>query len=650
MAHHLARRFCFSVLLGLSVATASFAGGIAIGERPTSKSDLRDLVGNSRSLRDFKGKGLVICVLGTECPLANLYVPRLIEMESKYRPKGVQFVAVYPNDAETLDAIAAHANDRDVPFPILKDCGQALVSELGIERTPEVCVLDAEGALRYRGRIDDQYSPAGRRPKAERKELEAAIDAVLAGRSPDSTETIADGCLIQRARKTKADREVTFHRDVERIMQQKCQNCHRPGQAGPMPLLTYQDVSGHGSMIAEVVEQRRMPPWNADKRYGHFRNDRSLSQEEVETLLLWHSQAMPEGDKEDAPTPVVWNDEWSIAKPDMVFELPEPVNVPAEGVVPYRYYFVPTKFSEDRWVTIAEARPGCPEVVHHVIVYIAAPGRASMASNDLETQILSIGGPGEGAFMAPQGTAIRVPKDAELIFEMHYTPNGTATTDRTKVGITFAKQPPERELRFNMLGPKNLTIPAGDPHYKQTTEFKFPKDGKIVGVLPHMHLRGKAFRYEAVYPDERAEVIANVPRYDFNWQTFFVFEKPLAVQQGTKLRGTAIWDNSENNPQNPDPTREVKYGLQTSEEMMLGWLTYVLDEPVRPQLPPAKPSPLVVFMFNSMDKNKDGLADPSEISPKMLDELRAQGIEVPKGLSLVGLEAVMTTSLNVAPK
>lgn len=643
------RIICSTFLLSVSLVTASFAGGIAVGQRPSGKTDLRDLLGDARGLGEFKNKAVVICILGTECPLANLYVPRLIELESRYRSKGVQFIAVYPNEADTLDSIAAHANDRDLAFPVLRDCGQALVAELGIERTPAVCVLDSEGALRYRGRVDDQYSPAARRPKAEHKDLEQAIDAVIAGNSPSSAETITDGCLIQRARAARADRKVTFHRDVEQILQQKCQNCHRPGQAGPMALLTYNEVSAHGSMIAEVVDQRRMPPWNADRRYGHFRNDRSLSEKELETILAWHSQGMPEGDKNEAPKPVVWNDEWTLAKPDMVFELPEAVRVPADGVVPYRYYFVPTKFTEDRWVSIAEVRPGAPEVVHHVIVYIASPGRASMSSSELETQILSIGGPGEGAFAAPEGTAIRVPKDAELIFEMHYTPNGTAAMDRTKVGITFAKQPPEHELRYNMLGPKALGIPPHHPHYKQIADFKFPKNGRIVGVLPHMHVRGKAFRYEAIYPDERREVIANVPRYDFNWQTFFVFQKPLAVKKDTTVRVTAIWDNSKNNPKNPDPTREVKWGLQTSEEMMLGWLTYVLDEPAPEQLPPAKPSPLVALMFNSMDKNKDGLVELSEVPPKLLSDLQAQGIEVPRGVSMVGLEAIMTTS-TAAPK
>jgi hypothetical protein len=297
-------------------------------------------------------------------------------------------------------------------------------------------------------------------------------------------------------------------------------------------------------------------------------------------------------------------------------------------------------------VTIAEAKPGDPRVVHHVIVYVASPGRAALTSSDFEAQLLVVGGPGEVGFAAPEGTALRVPKGAELVFEMHYTPNGTAATDRTKIGLTFAKSAPRRELRVNLFGRDDFRIPAYAPHHKEICEFVFPKDGHLIGVLPHMHLRGKSFRYEATYPDGRTETIANVPRYDFNWQSNYIFDSALPMPKGTKVRGTAHWDNSPNNSRNPDPSREVRNGLQTSEEMMLGFLTYVLDEPARPQLPPAKTNPLVAFTFHSLDKNKNGVIEPDEMPAKMAAELRAEGIEVPKGISLVGLEAIMGTYRN----
>ena len=294
---------------GISAPKALPAKAIAIGERPAEKVSLRDRMGNSRGLDDFKGKATVVCFLGTECPLASLYVPRLVEMEARYRSQGVQFIAVFPNHSESLNDVASYALDRNVPFPILKDFDQALADQLGVERTPTVCVLDAETKLRYRGRIDDQYSAGSRRPKPEHNYLDDAIAALLAGKSLESAESIADGCLIQRAKRAKADRPYTFHGDVERIVQNHCQSCHRPGQAGPMSLLTFDDVTAHGDMVAEVVDQQRMPPWHADRRYGHFRNQRSLSQDETTAIIGWHSQGMPKGDSKThrRPSPGMTN-------------------------------------------------------------------------------------------------------------------------------------------------------------------------------------------------------------------------------------------------------------------------------------------------------------------------------------------------------
>lgn len=643
------RTLALECLLAVSVTmlfilsgSASAAAPVRIGQKVDGTGSLRDLLGNSRPLSDFDGKVLVIAFLGTDCPLANLYVPRLLDLDKAYSGRGVQFLAVYPNRPETLDEIAAHAYDREVPFPALKDIAAELADQLAVTRTPTVCVLDKDHVLRYRGRIDDQFAVASRRAEARHHDLRDAMDAILAGNEPERSEVVADGCLINRQPPIVPKESLTYAEDVAPIVQARCVTCHRPGQIGPMSLTDLADMVAHAETIQEVVEQRRMPPWHADGRVGQFASNRRLADAEVATIVGWYEQGMPAG-KALATNADLKNTDatrWTI-EPDIVFRMPAQAEIPATGVLPYQYYLVQTKFEEDRWVKAAEALPGNPEVVHHVIVYFCAPGRGTFYDSSQETQILAIGGPGEGLFEAPPGTALRLPKGTELLFEMHYTPNGVATTDLSEVGIVFADGPPERELRMNMFGNEKLEIPPRAPHHAQTASFTFKKDGQIFGLLPHMHWRGKDYRAWVEHADGRTEGLLTVPRYDFNWQTFYRFAKPVSVKAGTTIQSVAHWDNSANNLSNPDPSATVRYGLQTSEEMMYGFLSYVYDEPVQEITAPAKPNLLATVMFNSLDKDKSGLIEPAEIPAKMRKELLEAGMELRTAVTPLAFEALI---------
>ncbi len=592
-------------------------------------------------MADFEGKAIVLAFIGVDCPLANLYIPRLIEMHQAYADKGVQFLAVYPNRPETLEHISAHAYERSVPFPVLKDFDAELADSLGVSRTPTVVVLNSDHQLCYRGRIDDQFAVASRRSATRHHDLRDAIDAVLQDKPVERAEVASDGCPLNRAAPTTSKQPLTYHEHVASIIHDRCVECHRPGQIGPMPLLTYDDVVDNAESIAEVIEQRRMPPWHADGRYGHFANNRRLSDDQLATLLGWFEQDMPEGQAAADVKEVDRSERrWNI-QPDVVFRMPEAAEVPADGVMPYQYYLVPTNFEEDRWVVASEALPGNPEVVHHVIVYFVGEGRGSFFGSDLETQILAIGGPGEGIFRAPEGTALRLPKGTELLFEMHYQPNGLASKDLSEVGIVFTDQPPERELRMNMFGTEDLNIPAHDPHYAQEVSFTFDKDGTIYSLLPHMHWRGKAYSAWIEHDDGRIETLLTVPRYDFNWQTAYRFAQPLAVKAGTTIHSRAHWDNSANNLANPDPTQDVHYGIQTSEEMMFGFLSYAYDEPVQEQLPSEKPNALAAMIFKSMDKNSNGLIEPSEMPERMRKELLDEGMQINTSITPRAFRALM---------
>jgi hypothetical protein len=333
-------------------------------------------------------------------------------------------------------------------------------------------------------------------------------------------------------------------------------------------------------MIAEVVDDRRMPPWHADPRYGRFRNDRHLSPRERATLLAWVEQGAPLGDPAKMPPPRTFPDGWEIGTPDIIFELPEPQTVAAQGTIPYIYVRVPTHFKEDVWVQAAEARPGDPAVVHHIVVAIDdhSGKRRGMGEGHLCGTA-----PGDMPTVLPPGTAKLIPAGADLIFQMHYTPVGTVHTDRSRVGLILAKGPVEHRVYTRAVGQRDFVIPPGADDYPVDSTFTFPRDAHLYSFMPHMHLRGKTFKYTATYPDGSSEVLLSVPAYDFGWQSVYMLTEPKAMPKGTRIDCHATFDNSEANPSNPDPTKAVAFGEQTWEEMMIGWLDYIDDAPVTPR-------------------------------------------------------------------
>lgn len=616
-------------------ATAAEAGrAIAVGQSAPEGSSLRDLHGDRRSLRDYKGhSALVIAFVGAECPVSNLYLPGLVELEKKYRAKKVQFLAVYPHETEDLDEVAAHSYDRDVPFPVLKDFGQKLADGLGISRVPAVAVLDDKYVLRYRGRIDDRYGVASRRTAATRADLVAALDELLAGKQVSVSETEADGCLLERAGKPVAKPGVTYSKDVSRILQSKCQTCHRPGQSAPFALMNYDDAAKHARMIREVTTQKRMPPWQADGRYGHFTNDRRLTPEQVDTLAAWVDSGTPRGDDKDLPAAVDWPEGWVHGKPDLVLTMPEEFEVPATGTLDYQHWDVDPKFTEDKWVTIAEARPGVAEVVHHVVVYILRDGQKIPFEPDGTLSVLVGWAPGDLGLVCPPDTALRIPKGAKLRFELHYTPNGKVVKDRSSVGITFAKKPPRFELYTNSFANEAINLPAHDPHYRAEASLKMRADARIISFVPHMHWRGKNYFYEAVYPDGRRETLLSVPRWDFNWQNVYQLQEPLKLPKGARLHAVAHWDNSENNPLNPDPNKPVRFGLQTREEMMVGWVAYVWERPETAAELAKQPIDQADMFFDRLDHNGDDVLTQDEIPDQLKPLLLLNGVAVPEKLT-----------------
>lgn len=369
---------------------------------------------------------------------------------------------------------------------------------------------------------------------------------------------------------------LTYHRDVAPIIEKRCIECHRKGEAAPMSLRTYQEVRPWAAAIRQAVLAAKMPPWLADPRYGHFRNDRRLSEAEKQTIADWVNGGALEGNQTDAkPAAHQFVEGWNIGEPDLVFDLGEDFDVPASGVVPYKYFTVPSNFKEDVWVEAAEIRPDQRDVVHHVIVFMRGPdGKREGA--DTGADLLVGWAPGDPANIFEPGSAKRIKAGTIFRIQMHYTPSGTARKDRSRFGLRLARGPVREEVITGRAINTRFTIPPGAPDHEVRASWLAAADVVLQGFMPHMHVRGKAFRYTIVYPDGREEIALDVPKYDFGWQLSYQLAEPRKLPTGTRIDCVARYDNSPNNKANPDATKEVKWGDQTWQEMMIGWLDFTV--------------------------------------------------------------------------
>lgn len=385
---------------------------------------------------------------------------------------------------------------------------------------------------------------------------------------------------------------VTFNKDVLPIFEKHCQGCHRPGEIGPMPLLTYADARPWAKAIRTAVLTRKMPPWFADPNYGHFANDRRLSDADIRTLENWVDEGSPEGDPKDAPPPVAWKEGWNI-QPDVVFQMPKPYTVPKSGALPYTYFLIPTGFTQDTFIEDAEVRPSNPSVVHHVSVWVRPPGSTWLKdAKPGEPYVPPKAGPGsataleeKGAnewlcgylpgvwterYFAPEMRAAKmIPAGSDILIEMHYTANGKEPVqDQTKIGLVFSKQVPLYRLLTVAIDDFNFVIPPGDPNYEGRATVTFNSDVTLVYMQPHMHMRGKDMQIEFVYPNGQHEIVLKVTNYSYLWQTIYREKKPFVVPKGTKVNVIGHWDNSANNKLNPDPAATVRWGIQSWDEML----------------------------------------------------------------------------------
>jgi peroxiredoxin len=544
--------------------------------------ELRDARGQMHQLSDWREKKLVVVAfLGVDCPVARLYGPRLAEMARTYGSRGVGFLAIDANQHDAPSDMIRYLRDHPLRFPFLKDAANRVADQFGAQRNPEVFVLDEGRIIRYRGRIDDQYTPGAQRSSPGRHDLAIALEELLAGRPVSQPLCPASGCLISRIRKPPTHGAITYGRDIAPILQKHCQACHRSGEIAPFSLTSYQDAVGWAETIREVVADRRMPPWHADPRYGKFANDPSLSEREKELLFAWIDGGCPQGDPSESHSPPLsFPQGWRIPTPDQVISMPEPFTVPAEGTIEYQYIVVDPGFREDRWIQAAEVRPGNRAVVHHCNVFLQPPNSPDIQpQGELGSYCLIAAAPGTPPLVLPTGMAKRVPAGWRFVFVLHYTAIGSVQTDQTVLGLRFADpRSVKKEVATRLMYDLDLRIPPRTPDHSVSQTWQVNRDVLLLSYFPHMHLRGKSFRYEAFYPDGTSEILLDVPRYDFNWQNRYEPAEPKRLPAGSHLRCTAVYDNSADNPANPDPTAEVRAGTQSWDEMFNGYFDVALAD------------------------------------------------------------------------
>ncbi len=515
----------------------------------------------------------VVCFLGNDCPMARLYFVRLNAVAAKYRERGVQVVGINSNPQDTAQAIREKINEFGIEFPIVKDSSQGLLDRFSATRTPEVFLLDDGGVIRYHGRIDDQYLPGVSRSNPTRRDLEIALDELLAGQPITVPETQFSGCLIGRIKATsEGGAVVTFTKDVARVLRTHCVECHQPGDIAPFSLVDYEEARGWADMMVEVIDAGTMPPWHASPDHGDFKNERRMPEEDKQILRDWLAAGSPFGAaSDDLPPLPSERTGWNLPRtPDLVIPMSSrPFNVPKEGTIDYQYYVVDPGFKEGKWIVGAEIIPGDRSVVHHSIVFIRPPDGVDVVGLGWLAAYV----PGYRPSPYPAGHGRWIPAGSKLVFQQHYTPNGRAASDITKIGLVFGDPAAIDHEVFTLMGiNQEFEIPPGASDYQVQGRIPYlPRDAKLLGISPHMHYRGKAFRMVG-HATTGAEILLDVPRYDFNWQHLYELRTPRPLADFEWIEFMCSYDNSSANRANPDPSQLVTWGDQSWEEMAVVYM------------------------------------------------------------------------------
>lgn len=546
---------------------------------------LIDHHGRLHELRRSGGKAVVLFFTANECPVARQSASKVKALRDKYAERGVSVFMVNSSLADDRDSISREAAQLKVwHVPVLKDDTQGVARHLGVKRTGEtIAISTADWSIFYRGAIDDQLVEGAQKPKATEHYVEDALNDFLDGKAIRQPKTVARGCIIQFDGGDGADTApVSYASEVAPILQRNCVHCHSAGNIGSGAMSSYEKVKSRASMIEEVLLARRMPPWDADPHVGKFANDASLNLADAQKLLRWIHQGAPRGEGDDplAKAETAPPQDWPLGQPDIILRLAQAESVPATGVLNYRHREVLAGNSNATWVGGIWVKPGNRKVLHHVIARVKEGGVKDHLG---ENEMFAGWAPGTTQGWLPKGSGKFLPANARFDFELHYTPTGVAQEDQTEIGLYLLKEKPA--ARFESVPVVNTTfeIKPGDPDSEVSAMHCFTRAATLHSVTPHMHLRGRWMKFEALFPDGRRELLCSVPRYDFNWQFTYVLAKPRHIPPGTWVMVSGGYDNSATNPANPNPKKAIHWGDQTFNEMFLGWYNVAWDGDPLPQ-------------------------------------------------------------------
>jgi hypothetical protein len=546
-------------------------------------------------------KATVFLFVSSQCPISNVYTPRFLALAERAIKQGVQVLAVYSDRQENLGDIIRHAKERGFTFPVIRDAGAALADSLGAKMTPEAVVVDSRGQIKYRGRIDD--NPVATRVTS--RDLETAVECVIDGKPVPKLELLAAGCAIRRPDTPVAAGPgvPTYSSDVAKILRDKCEGCHRPGEVAPFSLQTYQQASAWSADIKKYTQNRQMPPWKPTPGYGEFRDESriNLTDAQRETLSRWADAHAPLGNAGEMPPPRTFTAGWQLGEPDLIIQPDKEYHLAQDGEDVYRHFVVKTNFTDDRYLSAVEVRPGNRAIVHHVIAYVdSTPGAdGKYASEKLEenehdgqpgytsfggpgfipTGIMGGWAPGNDPRKLPDGIGIFVPKGARLSLEVHYHKDGKTETDLTRLGIHFCRATVNKRISGLFALNFGFKIPPGEEHHEVKAVSTVAQNSHILVVTPHMHLLGREMKIWAELPDGTEKPLVWVKDWDFNWQNSYFLKEPLAAPKGTRIHVLAYYDNSDKNTRNPnhDNLRTVGWGEQTTDEMCVAFISATND-------------------------------------------------------------------------
>lgn len=558
---------------------------------------LLDATGQIQPLASASAKKARVFVFVTgECPISRSYFPLLGRLDEKWnKPDSpVSLKAVWADVTDSPAEIRKFAQEYSIGLPILVDRDGQLGERFKTKTVPEAFVLDADGKLVYRGRIDDKYREIGRkRPEATENTLEDAVAAIVAGEPVKAAETEAIGCFYETYAPLKDEAaEVTYARDVAPILFANCVQCHRDGEVGPFPLATYEDAAKRARQIARVCESRLMPPWKVAERHGEFEGQRTLTEKQIDTLKRWAAGDRAQGDLADMPQQPKFPEGWFLGEPDLIVEMPAEFEVPADGPDLYQNFVIPLDIPEDKYVATVEFKPGAASVVHHSLLYLDKNGAArALDKKTPEPGYGTFGGPGflpTGSIggwspgktprKLPEGLGRLLGKGSDLVMQIHYHPSGKVEKDRSKVGIYFVDKP--KQEAFALWTSSFMhDIPPGESDYQLTASYTLTHDVTMLSIIPHMHLLGQTMNVIAELPDGTTRELLHMPQWDFNWQDEYVYAEPFQLPKGTKIVSVATYDNSEDNPSNPSsPPQRVTWGEETNDEMLYCFFLVTTDQ------------------------------------------------------------------------